>query len=142
MPFFSEMLFDGVLSDKEHSKRISAAVRGYGTACARDHDVLKNTVGLHLFNACVDYLPVTSRVGYEYVLCAKVASVTDAVLYIHGENARKIAAVLLGHAHFAALDCDTGLKIKKICAECRKSRATASLVEILKAVYYKGCVNA
>ena len=111
MPFFFHDLFDGVLSDKEYAKCVSSAMGGYGTARAGYHNVLKDAVGFYLLDTSVDDLRVASCMGNENVLCAEVCAVTDAVLNVHRKNACKVAAVLLGNAHFTALNCDAGLEI-------------------------------
>ena len=98
--------------------------------------------GAHAVNTRLHDGRLAPGVGHEDVILDHVRSISQTILHVLGEHRTEFAAVLLPHAHLAILHHNTGLEREQVRAKGLESRATATLMKELKAVYNKGSIHA
>ena len=116
------------LANEQHAQRVTAAMRGHGTACTRDEYLIKRSDGLDLLDASVDDLVCTACVRDEDAVRLDVRGVAHAVSDVGLKTSHKLAAVLLANAHFAVLHDNTGLEREQIGTDLGNGRATTALM--------------
>ena len=135
------LISNGSFANKEHSESVLSAVRGNSASRTGYHDPCIGSDFLYLVYTEIYDLGIAARMCNEHLIDVDVARVSHTVGNVERKDRSKLSAVFLINAHFTALDGNAGLELKQVCAECRQSRASAALVQKLKAIDNEGGIH-
>ena len=118
----------GFLTNEQNTQRVSSAVRGNRTACARHENLTKQRDSLDLLNALVDDSFIAPCMCDKNTVKLNIRCVTDAVGNILLEYGGKFASVFLAHRHSTVAHGNARLELKQIGTKSFNRRASSALM--------------